>query len=147
MAGPSPVPRSIRGVLGAEASEDLMTWVDSSHSELLAGIRADAAERQQEMYAHMQAMERRIMDQMRAMEERMDTRILAVDEKLSNRIAGLEEKLSDRMRALDEKLGGQIHAVDARVADSKAELMRWSLVFWVSAVAAIAALAGILRAG
>ena len=39
----------------------------------------------------------------------------------------------------------QLHGLQVAIADSKAELMRWSLVFWVGAVGAIAALAGVLR--
>jgi hypothetical protein len=49
---------------------------------------------------------------------------------------------------LGERIGKvevRIAQVDARVADVKADLMKWSLVFWVSAVGAIAALAGVLR--
>lgn len=46
---------------------------------------------------------------------------------------------------VDEKLSLRIHQVDVRVAESKADLMRWSFVFWVGAVAAVAALAGVLR--
>ena len=35
--------------------------------------------------------------------------------------------------------------LDARMEQVKADLMKWSFVFWVGAVAAIAALAGILK--
>jgi hypothetical protein len=109
MAERSPIPRSVRGVLGGQASEDLVTWLSSGQEELRAGIRSDV----------------------RAL---INERIDALDEKLSNRIATLDEKLSLR-----------IHNVELRVAESKADLMRWSFVFWVGAVAAVAALAGVLR--
>jgi hypothetical protein len=35
--------------------------------------------------------------------------------------------------------------IDAKIDRSTADLMKWSFVFWVGAVAAIAALAGVLR--
>ena len=35
--------------------------------------------------------------------------------------------------------------VEAEVGRAKSDLMRWSFVFWVGAVAAIAALAGVLK--
>lgn len=35
--------------------------------------------------------------------------------------------------------------IDARIARSTADLLKWSFVFWVGAVTAIAALAGVLR--
>ena len=93
-----------------------MTWLDSGHQELRAGIRSD-----------------------------MQVLINQLDAKLSNRIDGLDEKLSNRIAALDEKLSERIHQVELRVAESKADLMRWSFVFCVGAVAAVAALAGVLR--
>ena len=106
MAEPSPLPGSVRGILGTQASEDLVTWLGSAHEELRAGIRSD-----------------------------MQTLIKELDEKLSNRIA-----------ALDEKLCMRIHQLELRVTESKADLIRWSFVFWFGAVVAIAALAGVLRA-
>ena len=53
--------------------------------------------------------------------------------------------ISQRLDALEAKLTERIHEVDRRVGDAKADLMRWSFVFWVGAVAAVAALAGVLR--
>ncbi|MGH7676989.1 MAG: hypothetical protein ACRENU_00900 [Gemmatimonadaceae bacterium] len=55
--------------------------------------------------------------------------------------AGLGEKMDSRFGKVDERLAG----LQVAIADSKAELMKWSLVFWVSAVGAIAVLAGVLR--
>ncbi len=105
MAESSPFPRTVRGVLGPQASGDLVNWLMSGHDELRAAIRAD----------------------------------------LQQELQGVERRMTDQIRALDEKLSQRIHAVDVRVAESKADLMRWSLVFWVGAVGAIAALAGVLR--
>ena len=101
MAERSPLPRTVRGVLGSQASEDLVTWQTSGFDSLLAAIRED--------------------------------------------MAAMELRLSGRIDALDEKLSHRIHHVELRVAESKADLMRWSFVFWVGAVAAVAALAGVLR--
>jgi hypothetical protein len=39
----------------------------------------------------------------------------------------------------------KIHMVDLRVSQVESNLMKWSFVFWVGAVAAIAMLAGVLR--
>jgi hypothetical protein len=41
-------------------------------------------------------------------------------------------------------VGDRIGKVEVRVAEVKADLMKWSFVFWVGAVTAIAALAGVL---
>ena len=104
-----------------------MTWLDSGHQELRAGIRSD-----------MQLL-------INQLDAKLSNRIDGLDEKLSHRIDGLDEKLSNRIVALDEKLSLRIHQVDLRVAETKADLIRWSFVFWIGAVAAVAALAGVLR--
>jgi hypothetical protein len=49
------------------------------------------------------------------------------------------------MVAAMERLVERVHGVEVRLGDVKADLMKWSFVFWVGAVAAIAALAGVLR--
>jgi len=58
-------------------------------------------------------------------------------------------ELRQEMRAmetrLEEKLGGRIHALELKLEQRSADLIRWSFVFWVGAVAAIAMLAGVLK--
>ncbi len=48
------------------------------------------------------------------------------------------------LHAVELRLAEKIHAVDTNADQRHAELMRWSFVFWVGAVAAIAMLAGAL---
>ena len=61
--------------------------------------------------------------------------------RMDARMDRLEQRMDDRFATVDEKLAG-LHVA---IADSKADLMKWMLVFWVGAVGAIAALAGVLR--
>jgi hypothetical protein len=56
----------------------------------------------------------------------------------------LAEFRREILSAID-RLAQQVHGVEVRLGDVKADLMKWSFVFWVGAVAAIAALAGVLR--
>jgi hypothetical protein len=49
------------------------------------------------------------------------------------------------MRGVESRLTDRIHAVELSVREVQSNLMKWSFVFWCSAVAAIAALAGVLR--
>lgn len=55
--------------------------------------------------------------------------------------ARLTQRMDDRFARVDERLAG----LQVAIADAKADLMKWMLVFWTGAVAAIAALAGVLR--
>jgi len=51
------------------------------------------------------------------------------------------EQVDRRFERVDDRL----LALDAKVGDVKSDLMKWSFVFRCGAVAAIAALAGVLR--
>jgi hypothetical protein len=97
----------LQEALGADATEDLVTWISQSDS-----LRGDVAELRHELQLGFARLDAR-MDRMDA---RMDARF---------------DQLRTEMTALVEK----------RTAD----LMKWSFVFWVGAVGAIAVLAGVLR--
>ena len=74
------------------------------------------------------------LEEMRAERALLLSRIEASESRLAQR-------MDDRFAKVDERLAG----LQVAVADSKAELMKWMLVFWVGAVGAIAALAGVFR--
>lgn len=112
--------------LGREAAEDLVTWMDQERlhrEEMREAIRADFAEMRQEMHAGFGKLRDQLTDQTHR----------------------LETKLTDRIHAVEITLSERIQKVDTRVAETKADLMKWSFVFWVGAVGAIALLAGVLR--
>ena len=50
-----------------------------------------------------------------------------------------------RIDGMETRLIERIHRVELRVGEVQSNLMKWSFVFWCGAVAAIAALAGVLR--
>jgi hypothetical protein len=54
-------------------------------------------------------------------------------------------EMADLLHGVEARLTEQIHAVELSVREVQSNLMKWSFVFWCGAVAAIAALAGVLR--
>ena len=78
------------------------------------------------------------LDEMRA--EHRDLR-----ESIKADFAEQRHAISAELHAVELRLAEKIHAVDTKVDQRHADLMRWSFVFWVGAVGAIAALAGVLR--
>lgn len=86
------VRRKLQEVLGAEATEALVSWMEDADTH-----RGDVAELRHEMQVSFARLE--------------------------HRFASMETLIEKRF----------------------AELMKWSFVFWVGAVGAIAALAGVLR--
>ena len=82
------------------------------------------------------------LEEMRAENEQLRASIHAdfarFHQEMLSEIRGSEARLVDRIHGVETKLGD-------RIGDVRADLMKWSFVFWVGAVTAIATLAGVFR--
>ena len=81
------------------------------------------------------------LEEMRAEHAELMSKIDAVEARLTQRMDDRFATVDDRFAKVDERLAG-LHVA---IADARSDLMKWMLVFWVGAVGAIAALAGVLR--
>lgn len=135
MAVPSQLSKLLRGSLGEDAGGDLVSWLDE--------MRLDHDKSRAEMAALIQALARRVDEGF----AKVDVGFAKVDDgfaKIDARFATAEDRFAtvdDRFAKVDERLAD----LKVTIADVKADLMKWMLVFWVGAVGAIAALAGVLR--
>jgi hypothetical protein len=63
-------------------------------------------------------------------------------------VEATQHALLDRIQGVEVSLGKRISEVEVRlvreIGNVKADLMKWSFLFWVGAVTAIALLAGVL---
>ena len=81
------------------------------------------------------------LEEMRAEHDERLSRIEAMEARMLQRMDDRFAKVDERFAKVDERLA----SLQVAVADSKAELMKWMLVFLVGAVGAAAALAEVLR--
>lgn len=125
MATPARLSKKLRQALGPDAGGDLVTWLDE--------MRAEHEQFRSDMARLIEASEARLSQKMDDGFAKVGERFAKVDERFA--------KVDERFAKVDERLAG----LQIAIADSKAELMKWMLVFWVGAVGAIAALAGVLR--
>ena len=109
--------RQLRQALGEEAADDLVNWMhemDAQRGASRDAVRADLAELRQEMHAGLS----KLREEMLAGFARTDARLADAAEQRARLEARFERRFGD--------------------------LIRWSFVFWVSAVSAIALLAEVL---
>lgn len=109
--------RKLTKVLGEEA-EDLVTWMDrveTQHDEWREAMRADFAEFRQHTDAAIAG--------------------------LRQEIAGLRQEMQVGFATLRQEMA----LMEARFERRFSDLIKWSFVFWVGAVGAIALLAGVLH--
>lgn len=128
MAIPHRLPGKLLDALGPDA-EGFVNWMESVDSSL-----RDVSTR----FLRLEASHGELRQAMRAdlAEFRLEMR---------SDIAGFREEMRADIAQLRIELRDASHGVAAKVGQTKADLMMWSFVFWVGAVAAIAALAGVLR--
>jgi hypothetical protein len=122
--------------MGDEAADDLVTWmmvVDSNRSEL------------REL---MEAYNGRMDARFEAHELRIDARFLKMEHAIDARFASERGTTNSQFADVIERFGHldtSIAQLEARMERRFADLLKWSFVFWVGAVGAVAALAGVLK--
>jgi hypothetical protein len=118
MAAPKHVAKKLREMLGNEAGESMVEWLDErdTHYDVLRQeARADIAELRQETRAEFAA----VRQEMAALREEMRAGFSAVDVKFA--------QLREDMRA-------GFAALEIKFSQRNAELMKWALGFWIASL-------------
>ena len=131
--------------MGSRLEEKLGDRIHALEVSLRSEIHAVETRLGEKLGDQMHGVEMRLGDRIGGVETKLGDRISGVETKLGDRIGSVETKLGDRMGSVETKLGDRIGGLSAEVERSAANLIRWSFVFWVGAVAAIAVLAGVLQ--
>ena len=136
--------RTLHQALGDEAAEDLVNWmqhVDANRSELrelneLYFSRTDSRLGEQRHW-----IEARFAESQQAIDKRFAEFGQAIDKRFAEFQQAIDKRFAESQRAMETGLARLETKLERRFAD----LLKWSFVFWVGAVVAIAALAGALR--
>lgn len=123
MAAPKHVAKKLREMLGNEAGESMVEWLDerdTHYDELRREMRAGFA----------------------AIDARMEQRFAASEAKMEQRFAAFETRFTQ----MDSKMAQGFAAMDVKFSQRNAELMKWALGFWIaSLLGVVAALAALTR--
>ncbi|MGH7636938.1 MAG: hypothetical protein ACREOK_04745 [Gemmatimonadaceae bacterium] len=82
-----------------------------------------------------------IVDELRAERAELRSDIAQLGAELRTEIRAFRHDMDARFDRVDERF----QTLERRVGDVKSDLMKWSFVFWVGAVSAIAMLARVLE--
>jgi hypothetical protein len=107
--------RALKETLGDDAADDISNWAADMEGN--------------------QAQHRQLIDQ-------QAERFAAL---LDVRFADFRRQTRDDLHEATTELRKEMHAMSVEVRDRFNDLCKWSFVFWCGAVAAVAALAGVLK--
>ena len=123
MAAPKHVAKKLREMLGNEAGESMVEWLDerdTHYDELRRDMRAGFA----------------------AVDARIEQRFAAVEARLTE----MDSKMVQRFAEMDTRIAQGFAAMDVKFAQRNAELMKWALGFWIaSLLGVVGALAALTR--
>ena len=97
------------------------------------------------MELHHARFDSRINQQAAELHRALETGFARIDTSLARLEGSVDTKLAQLGGSVDTKLAQLGGSFEAKLERRFADLLKWSFVFWVGAVAAIAALAQVLR--
>jgi len=144
----------LQETLGAEAAEDLVTWMhdmDARHAASQDTIRADIAELRTETDAGLTRVRQEMDAGLAQVRQEMDAGLAQVRQEMDTGLAQVRQEMRAGFAAYDTKLAayhedmrvGFAH-LETRFERRFGDLLKWSFVFWVGAVGAVAMLAKVL---
>ena len=141
MAAPKHVAKKLREMLGNEAGESMVDWLDErdTHYDVLRQeTRADIAELRQETRAEFAAVRQEI----HALRDETRAEFAAVRQEIHT----LREEMRAGFAAAESKVAQGCAAMEVKFAQRNAELMKWALGFWIaSLLGVVGALAALTR--
>jgi len=124
--------------LGDEAAEDLVNWMQQVDAQ-----RAELRELNELNFSRIDARLAEVATRADVAELRHATQadLAAVRQETQGNLAELRQEMRTGFAELREEMARLETRLERRIGD----LIKWSFVFWVGAVGAIAMLAGVLR--
>ena len=123
MAAPKHVAKKLREMLGNEAGESMVEWLD-------------------ERDTHDDELRREMRAGFAAVDARIEQRFAAFEARLTE----MDSKVTQRLADMDTRIAQGFAAMDVKFAHRNAELMKWALGFWIaSLLGVVGALAALTR--
>jgi hypothetical protein len=140
MAVSARLSRTLHQALGDEGAEDMVNWMQQvdENRKVLRELNDLNYER----------FENRLDARFAAIESKFDAKFTAFEARLTQLLDARFAQVDARFAQVDARFGRmdvRFAEQDAKFERRHAELLKWSLAFWVSAVGSIAVLAGVLR--
>jgi hypothetical protein len=135
------VPAALSERLGAEATSGLLQLVNHAHEEWSEDVLTRSAER----------FERRLTEECSKLRIEIAQGDAALRQEIAHGDAALRQEMTAGFAALRQEMSAGLAAVrqevTAGLAAVRVELVKWSFLFWIGQVAAIAALLAFMLRG
>ena len=119
--------------LGDEIANELVEWFNAVDATYKADLQRLNDLNWDRFGAEMRA-------QFAEFRSEMDARFAALRSEMDARFAALRSEMDARFAALHSEMDARFAAQDVRIAELRAELIKWMFVFWAGTVIPLAAL-------
>lgn len=117
------VPKVLRDKLGDEGVDALVALINAADSQTKADVLTFVEEK----------FERRLSEEAAKFSGRLTEEVTRLDRRITEEVTKLDHRITEEVAKLDVKLAN----LEVRIAEAKADLIRWMFIFWVGQLGAI----------
>jgi hypothetical protein len=136
MAMPRQVSKKLREMLGDDAGGSMTDWLDAQerhHDDVRQEVHADIAELRQEMHTEVGALR----EELHATKAELHQEIVELRAEMRVGFARVDARFAET--------DAKIAALGDRTAQQLASAFKWAIGVWISSLAAVVGLMGLLR--
>jgi len=137
----------LRGALGNDAGDELVGIVDKAAGDI-SELRADVAELRHEMQVGFTRIEQAMLSMKSELKLEISEQVSGLSNGLTREISDnrteLTREIADNRTELAREMAAMRTELTREIGKVRSDLMKWSFMFWVGAVGAIALLARVL---
>ncbi len=153
------VPKALRDRLGDDGADALVELLnvasDSTKADALAlseekyerRLSEEAAKLGSRVSEEAARLDRRITEESSKLDRRITEEVSKLNQRITDEVARLESRIAEEVSKLNQRitdevarLESRIARLETRIADVRADLVRWMFVFWVGQIGALTAI-------
>ncbi|MCS7312472.1 MAG: CCDC90 family protein [Acidobacteria bacterium] len=128
------VPKVLRDKLGEEGADALVELINAASDRTQADVLTFVEEK----------FERRLSEEAAKFNSRLSEEIAKLDHRISEEVARLDRRITEEAARLDRRITEEVArlevrlaGLEAKIAEVRADLIRWMFIFWVGQLGAI----------
>ncbi len=152
------VPQPLQDVLGPEASDALVEFIDAwqkgsredtltfleerferrlaeEHRELSVQSAQETNRLDNRIAEEVARLDNRIAEEVARLDNRITEEVARLGNRITEEVARLDNRITEEFGKLDGRITEEVAKLQTQIADLRADILRWMFVFWVGQAA------------